>query len=379
MVTPTMEILPESFVNMASDKKNALLKYILFRELYLDDRVLIWLKEVLKSEKDDFVRAKVVEAIGAHVDEEEVRDELKKISRESSKGSATYNAIKEFLITALADDMEEVKKWGIELLKEREEIDPEDEKELLHFLASNLEDEDLPPRLRWHAALGMANLGTRAAINKLSSYYRELLLKIPLDTGTFELIDDYGVTVNRFLKEKVASSLGLAAENISLYGKKEEVVELLKKYDEQINYLEEPNPVTRAIRQIEAAASPVEKNSSEAIVEEWRVAASSQEIESSPFVEEEKIIEDDEGQYKFRILMFKDKTVEVTLEEFLEETPPERLHLSIITTCPEAPVVTCTLIKDPKSDEISGEIEDVPFELEHIEKIKGVINEGNDD
>ncbi len=236
----------ESYTDMPTDKKSAILQHILFEELYFDEPVRDWLRKALKSETDDSLRPMMAEALAAHIDEAAVRDDFEDVLKELPKNSMTYYAVKEILITALADDMEEVKKWGSRLIKTHEKINPADKTRLSEFLFLHLKDETLPPRLRWHAALGLSHLGTHLAIRHLLSFGRNLIQKISPSGQSIE--NDIRI----FLAEKIAHSIGAAHEQVSAHRKREEALELLEKMREQISLdSEEDDPILYAIDRIQ--------------------------------------------------------------------------------------------------------------------------------
>ncbi len=238
----------ESFPDLIPDKKEAYLRYILLRDQYFDGKTKDWLRTILKSEKDDLFRAMVVDALGTHIDEVEIRNDLEKLIPESPKDSLTDSAIKELSITALSDDMADVRNWGIRLIREHEHINPEDQAELFHYLAKILEHENLVPRLRWCAALALARLGSRSSVDKLIECGKNLARKIPdhSEADTYE--SDQAV----FLSEKVCFSLGLACKKVYKYWKTREVLELLKTVNQRIDDGQSnAGPVIWAIQKIE--------------------------------------------------------------------------------------------------------------------------------
>lgn len=229
----------ESFKDMPPDKKLAFLQYILLKELYFDNSVKDWLREALKSEQPDPVRAMMLEAISAYIDEAEIRDELERLLQglHPPESPLTYSAVKEILITALTDDMKAVKEWGTRLLKTHENVTPKNEASLCSFLAAHLKDENQPPRLRWHTALGLAHVGTPAAIENLTVYGRDLIKQIP---GAPDTSENLKTDMDRFLLEKIAYSLGLAAEKVSACGKSGEALDLLKQAAERLDQDSDP-------------------------------------------------------------------------------------------------------------------------------------------
>ncbi len=247
MKTIPINQLIESFADMPPEGKGAVLQDILVNER-CDAKIREWLREVLKSEQNDAVRAMVVELLGIHIDKPEIRDDLESLLPVLPRNSLSYNGITELLLTALTDDMEDVKRWGIRLVREYEKTDPEDEDELFHFLAENLEDETMLPRFRWQAALVLAHIGTRPAIEKLIGFGKALTLRVPVFENAEE---SFGDLVNRFLMEKVAYSLGAASEKVAAYRKRGEVLRMLAEMSERTyNVQELPNPVTWAVNEI---------------------------------------------------------------------------------------------------------------------------------
>ncbi|NJL59739.1 MAG: hypothetical protein HC887_08955 [Desulfobacteraceae bacterium] len=61
-----------------------------------------------------------IQIMGASVDEEDVRKSLTEILPKLSKESVSYCFIKALMITALSDDIDEVRAWGIRLIREYE-------------------------------------------------------------------------------------------------------------------------------------------------------------------------------------------------------------------------------------------------------------------
>lgn len=238
----------ESYADMPTNEKATFLQYILFNDLYFDDPVKDWLGKAVKSERDDLPRSIMTEALAAHVDESEVRDAIETVLKELPRDSLTYSAVKEILITALTDDMEDVKTWSTGLIRAYEKINPADETKLSDFLARHLEDETLSPRLRWHAAIGLSHIGTRPAIRKLIAFGKSLMQKIPVSG------QNIGSNIHIFLAEKVADSLGSACEKISGYiGERKDTLNLLKEMDEQIGDASDKSyPIFYAIRRIKA-------------------------------------------------------------------------------------------------------------------------------
>jgi|GEM_PF-3929498 len=263
MNTISIDILMTSFADMSSEKKQAALQYILFKELYLDEPVKNWLKKSLKSESDDFLRAMIIESLGVHVDDAEIRSHIENALNGLSKKSLTYNEIQSLLIAALTDDMTEVKNWSIRLLGEYEHVNAEDEKERFRFLDRILENETLPPRLRWHSALGLAHIGTAQAIEKLIRFGRKIADRLRRAVG-FE--NDISV----FLAEKVAYSLGLAAGKLSVHAKKKEMLNLLEDIAAYTGEDEdENNPVSWAIREVKKLPDPLPPEGIAAKIFQW--------------------------------------------------------------------------------------------------------------
>jgi len=247
MKTVSINNYIELYEGMPTDKKSAFLQYILFKELYFDEPVKNWLRKTLKSERDDLPRAMMTEALAAHVDEAEVRDDLEGVLKELPRDSLTYKAVKEILITSLADDTEAVRTWGAGLIRAHEKINPASKRKLSDFLSRHLKDETLPPRLRWNAALGLSRLGTRAAIRNLIAFGKSLMQIISVSGQNIE------TDIRIFLAEKVAYSLGSAHEKLSGYSReRDESLELLKEMSEQIgDDSDKSDPISHAIRRIE--------------------------------------------------------------------------------------------------------------------------------
>jgi hypothetical protein len=212
------------FDNMPLAVKKAYLTYLCADGYDPDDyRIRTGLKTLLNDKEDDDVRAIAIQLLGDSVDEKDVRESLKTLIPELPKNSTSYDFLKSLLITALSDEIEEVRTWGIGLIREHEKINPENNTELSDFLSRNLDNEAAALHLRWHCALGLAQMGTRQAIDKLLVFGKKLFLKIPVSSeGDSE-------TPDKFLAEKTAYSLGLAAEKICMYGKKEEAILLLER------------------------------------------------------------------------------------------------------------------------------------------------------
>ncbi len=256
MNTISIDMLMTSFADMLPDKKQAALQYILFKELYLDEPVKNWLKTSLKSENDDLLRAMIIEALGADVDDAEIRSHIETVLKGLSKDSLTYNEIQTILIAAVSDDMTDVKNWGIRLLREHERINAEDEKERFRFLDRILENETLPPRLRWHSALGLAHLGTGAAIEKLIRFGKKAVSRLHRAVEPSEHHFENDISV--FLAEKVAYSLGLAAGKLSVHAKKKEMLNLLEDIAAYTGEDEDENsPVSWAIGEVKKLPYPI--------------------------------------------------------------------------------------------------------------------------
>ncbi|NJL59738.1 MAG: hypothetical protein HC887_08950 [Desulfobacteraceae bacterium] len=90
----------------------------------------------------------------------------------------------------------------------------------------NLDNENAPVNLRWHCTLGLAYLGTNLAIDKLLLFCKKLLLKVPASSN-FESPDLENT--NKILAEKVAYSIGVAAEKICAYEKSADALGLLQR------------------------------------------------------------------------------------------------------------------------------------------------------
>ncbi|HAO21856.1 MAG TPA: hypothetical protein DCQ37_16160 [Desulfobacteraceae bacterium] len=209
------------FDNMPAQVKKAYLTYLCASGYDSDDqRIRTGLTSLLTDKEDDDVRAIAIQLLGDSVDENDVRDSLKALLPILPKNSTSYDFMKSLLITALSDEMEEVRAWGIELIREYEKINPENNSELFDFLARNLDNENAALHLRWHCMLGLAQMGTRQAADKLLVFGKKLLLTLP---------DSDEHTPDKFLAEKTAYSIGLAAEKICGYGKKQEAILLLER------------------------------------------------------------------------------------------------------------------------------------------------------
>jgi len=209
------------FENMPTQVKKAYLTYLCTNGYDSDDqRIRTGLTSLLTDKEDDAVRAIAIQLLGASVDESDIRESLKALMPTLPKNSTCYDVMKSLLITALSDEIEDVRAWGIEIIREYEKINPENNTELFDFLARNLDNENAALHLRWHCTLGLAQLGTRQAADKLLVFGKKLLLTIP---------DSDEHTPDKFLAEKTAYSLGLAAEKICAYGKKQEAILLLER------------------------------------------------------------------------------------------------------------------------------------------------------
>jgi hypothetical protein len=249
------DILMTSFTDMPPDKKQAALQYILFKELYLDQPVKNWLKKSLRSESDDLLRAMMIEALGADIDDAEIRSHIETVLKGLSKESLTYNEIQTILIAAVSDDMTDVKNWSIRLLREHERINAEDEKERLLFLDRILENETLPPRLRWHSALGLAHIGTAQAVEKLIRFGKKVVSRLHRAVEPSEHCFENDISV--FLAEKIAYSLGVAAGKMSVHAKKKEMLNLLEDIAAYTGEDEnEKNPVSWAICEVKKLPAP---------------------------------------------------------------------------------------------------------------------------
>jgi hypothetical protein len=246
----------EIFEDMPSDKKLAFLQYIHLKELYFDDSVKNWLRNALRTEQADPVRAMMLEAMTVYIDESEIRHELETILNglHPPESPLTYSAAKEILITALTDDMKAVKEWGTRVLETYENVTPKNETSLCSFLANHLKDENQPPRLRWHTALGLAHLGTPAAIENLIDFGRNLT-QAPQSVPEQDLNHD----INIFLMEKLAYSLGSAADKIAVRQKKTQVLELLKQINQRIHDEGQESKLTAwALSRVESVKSEPE-------------------------------------------------------------------------------------------------------------------------
>lgn len=212
-----------NFAEMPVEGKKAYLSYLCTQEPEPDDQLKAQLKMLMRADEDDAVRAMAIQLAGASVDEKNLRDTLTNLMPQLPKGSMSRDILISLLITALSDEIGEVKTWGIGLLQAHENINPENNLELFDFISKNLDNETASLHLRWHCILGLAHVGTRQAIDKLLVFGKKLFLKLPLSSeGDVE-------TSDKFLAEKTAYSLGLAVEKICAYGKTREALHLLER------------------------------------------------------------------------------------------------------------------------------------------------------
>jgi hypothetical protein len=238
----------DNLAEMPINIKKAYLTYLCTQEHNLNEQLKAQLKTLLASDEDDSLRAMTIQIMGASIDEACVRDALTDILPKLQINSLSYYFIKAILVAALFDDMEEVRMWGIRLIKEYEKINPENKNELSAFLSRNLENENAPVDLRWHCALGMARVGTRLAIEKLLLFGTKLLLKIPIFSEDSETDLQRS---DKFLLEKVAYSIGMSVEKVCAYGKTSESLMLLARIAERMGDSEEyMGSVTWAINRL---------------------------------------------------------------------------------------------------------------------------------
>ncbi len=217
--------------NMSLDIKKAYLTYLYTNESEQSEQVKAWLKTLLKPDEDDAVRAMAIQIMGASVDEQEIRESLTEILPQLPKESASYCFIKSLMITALSDDIDEVRAWGKRMIREYEQINTDNNNEISDFLYRNLDNENAPVHLRWHCALGLAYIGTKQAVDKLMFFCKKLLLKMPIDSNS-EYSDSENIY--RILAEKAAYSIGTAAEKICAYGKSADALGVLQRISERI-------------------------------------------------------------------------------------------------------------------------------------------------
>lgn len=217
--------------NMPSDIKKAYLTYLYTNESEQSEQVKARLKTLLKPDEDDAVRAMAIQIMGASVDEQEIRESLTEILPELSKESASYCFIKSLMITALSDDMDEVRAWGKRMIREYEQINTDNNNEISDFLYRTLDNENAPVHLRWHCALGLAYIGTKQAVDKLMFFCKKLLFKMPIGPNS-ESADSENI--DKILAEKAAYSIGTAAEKICAYGKSADALGVLQRISERI-------------------------------------------------------------------------------------------------------------------------------------------------
>ncbi len=209
------------FENMPTQVKKAYLTHLCTDGYDSDDqRIRTGLTSLLTDKEDDDVRAIAIQLLGASVDENDIRESLKALLPTLPKNSISYDVMKSLLITALSDEIEDVRAWGIEIIRAYEKINPDNNTELFDFLARNLDNENAALHLRWHCTLGLAQSGTRQAADKLLVFGKKLLLTLP---------DSDEHTPDKFLAEKTAYSIGLASEKICEYGKKQEAILMLER------------------------------------------------------------------------------------------------------------------------------------------------------
>jgi hypothetical protein len=210
MNTVTIDIF-DSYSAMTAEQKEAVLSRILIDELYREEEFKVRLEELLTTEQDDALLSRIVEMLGGCLADAEFRDRLSAISDKYPKNSLSYNAVRELMITAFFVNSEEVKSWGAAQLKEKENMDPNNETKLVHYLKNILNDFNLPLRLRWQAALALANHGTPDAIDAVIAFAQYLRERLP-ESET----DNYYDNENQFLAEKIAYCIGFAADKMQL-------------------------------------------------------------------------------------------------------------------------------------------------------------------
>jgi hypothetical protein len=201
----------DSYSAMTAEQKEAVLGNILLDELYREEEFKVRLEELLTTEQDDALLSRIIEMLGGCLADAEFRNKLTVITGKYQKNSLSYNAVRELMITALFVGSGEVKSWGSAQLKEKEELDPSNETKLVNYLKNILNDFNLPLRLRWQAALALANHGTQDAINALISFAQYLTERLPENET-----DDYYDSENLFLAEKIAYCIGFAADKMQL-------------------------------------------------------------------------------------------------------------------------------------------------------------------
>jgi len=210
MNTVTINIF-DSYSAMTAEQKEAVLSRILIDELYQEDEFKVRLEELLTTEQDDALLSRIIEMLGGCLADAEFRNKLTVITGKYQKNSLSYNAVRELMITAFFVNSEEVKSWGAAQLKEKENMDPNNETKLVNYLKNILNDFNLPMRLRWQAALAMANHGTPDAIDALIAFAQYLRERLPK-----KQTDDYHDSENQFLAEKIAYCIGFAADKMQL-------------------------------------------------------------------------------------------------------------------------------------------------------------------
>lgn len=254
-----INIPPDNYADMTPAQKEAILGYILLEKLYREDEVSDWLKDLLTTEQDDALLSRIIEMLGGCLADVEFRNKLAVITEKYSKNSLTYNAVRELMITALFVNSENVKLWGAAQLKEKEGVEPDNQSKLIHYLKNILDDFNLPLRLRWHAGLGLANIGTPDAINALISFAQYLSKRLPGNET-----DNYYDNQNLFLAEKMAYCFGFAADKM-------ELPQLDKAYDlvmELNNMIEESSQIQWAMGRIREQKKQFPPPETSAIVED---------------------------------------------------------------------------------------------------------------
>jgi transcriptional regulator with PAS, ATPase and Fis domain len=272
MDTHIIEIPPEGYSDMSSEKREAVISYIISENLHRDDQVIDWLREQLILEEEDKPRARVIEALGDELFDRQTREILRNVWQVLSKESLSHNIIKEMLIAAVFVDDEKVKTWAYELLEDdmktslnielignAKSFSPKKSIILTHYLERILKGDKKFPRLRKHAAIGLAKQGTDKALDILISFGEKLCREISTQT---EISDDYEADYDDFmsniiLAESIAFGLGLSADKIYDQNRAKSVLSLLNKIDEQICKIigkkpEVPNSVKWAISEIQS-------------------------------------------------------------------------------------------------------------------------------
>jgi len=246
MNTVTINIF-DSYSAMTAEQKEAVLSRILIDELYREEEFKVRLEELLTTEQDDALLSRIIEMLGGCLADAEFREILGAISGKCPKNSLSYHAVRELMITAFFINSEEVKSWGAAQLKEKENIDPRNETKLVNYLKNILNDFNLPMRLRWHAALAMANHGTPDAIDRLIAFAQYLRERLPK-----KQTDDYHDSENQFLAEKIAHCIGFAADKMQLT----QLNKAAEIFMELHNMIDESSQIQWAIERIGIISKP---------------------------------------------------------------------------------------------------------------------------